>query len=123
MNLMSNHITIGTWNLCLGLPNKKDIVIDILDLNKVDICCLQETEISNGFPENILSCGGYKLELEINSSKKRAGIYLRNDLKYKRRNDFEKEDFHIVIVDVYTCIKICIIKYGHLKIISKFDKC
>ena len=50
---LSNHITIGIWNLCLGLPNKKDIVTGILDLNKVDICCLQETEIPNGFPEKI----------------------------------------------------------------------
>ena len=106
---MSNHITIGTWNLCLGLPNKKDIVIDILDLNKVDICCLQETEIPNGFPENILSCGGYKLELEINSSKKSAGIYIKSEMSYTRRHDLEIDDMHIVILDVLSDIQFRII--------------
>ena len=56
--------TIGTLNLCLGPPNKKDIVVDILLSNKVKICCLQEIEIQTGFPENVLNCGGYSIELE-----------------------------------------------------------
>ena len=77
---LSSVTYIGTWNVCLGLINKKDIVTGILDLNKVDICCLQETEIPNGFPENNLNCGGYKLELETNSSKKRAGIYIKSEM-------------------------------------------
>ena len=64
MDLMSEQLTIGTWNLCLGLPNKKDIVVDILLSNKVKICCLQETEIQTGFPDNVLNCGGYSIELE-----------------------------------------------------------
>ena len=81
------NLNIATMNLCLGLPNKKDSVIELLHRNNVNICCLQETEILNNFPEKLLDCGGYTLELELNSEKKRAGIYLRNDLKYKRRND------------------------------------
>ena len=68
---MSEQLTIGTWNLCLGLSNKKDIVVDILSTNSVKICCLQETEIQSNFPEKFLNCGGYTIELEMNSEKKR----------------------------------------------------
>ena len=96
---MLGSIKIGSLNLCLGLPNKRDMVVEMLKLNELSICCLQETEIPDNYPENIQNCGGFNLELEINGGKKRAGIYVRNDLKYTRRNDLEISDLHIVIVD------------------------
>ena len=73
--MMENNskLRIGTWNLCLGLPNKKDIVMDYLKLNKVNICCLQETEVPLNFPEHVLNTGDYNLELELNDVKKRVG--------------------------------------------------
>ena len=36
----------------------------------------------------------------MNSDKKRAGIYIRSDLKYVRRSDLENGDRHLVIIDV-----------------------
>ena len=45
---------IATWNLCLGLSNKKDTVCDYLAVNNITACCLQETEIPMNFPEDIL---------------------------------------------------------------------
>ena len=69
-------LKIGTWNLCLGLPNKKDNVTDILSAKQISVCCLQETEVPNGFPENSLNSGNYNLELELNDVKKRTGIYV-----------------------------------------------
>ena len=86
-NLMNSQLKFATWNVCLGLPNKKDIVTSYLKLNNVDICCLQETEIPINFPENILSTDEYNLELELNDNKKRAGIYVKNNIKYIRRED------------------------------------
>ena len=80
--------------------NKKDTVTDYLKINNIQLCCLQETEVLVGFPDNILNCGGYNIELEQNSVKKRVSIYLQKDLNYVRRFDLEKEDHHIVIVDV-----------------------
>ena len=80
--------------------------LHILHKNNIDVCVLQETEIPKNFPENVLSCGGFILELEQNTDKKRAGIYLRNGVKYTRRHDLEKEDYHILIVDVLTHVKI-----------------
>ena len=97
---MTNNYKLGTWNLCLGLSNKKDIVTSYLKLNNLDLCCLQETEIPNNFPENFLSTGGYNLELKLNDCKKRAGIYIRCDIKYKRRKDLEIKNHHLVIVDL-----------------------
>ena len=105
---MSN-VNIASLNLCLGLPNKKDILTELLRKNNVDICALQETEIPKNFPESVLSCGGFVLELEQNTDKKRVGIYLRNGVKYVRRNDLELENFHIIIVDVITHVKIRVI--------------
>ena len=62
---MSNNLKISTWNLCLGLPNKKDLLTNSLNFNQIDVCCLQETEVVKGFPEKILDCNGFKLELEL----------------------------------------------------------
>ena len=82
---MQKSLVFGTWNLCLGLANKKDMVIDILKIKNVNVCCLQQTEIPKDFPENFLYCGGYNLELEINDTKKMSGIYIKRDITYKRR--------------------------------------
>ena len=94
---MAGHLRIGTLNLCLGLQNKKAILINLLDSNSVDVCGLQETEIPMNFPENILNSGGYTIELESNNEKKRAGFYIRNDLSYIRRYDLERENTHLYL--------------------------
>ena len=63
-------VKIATWNLCLGLPNKKDSVLPELESEKNDVCWLQETEIDENYPTNILSSPSYELELERNTGKK-----------------------------------------------------
>ena len=82
-----SQMNIATWNLCLGLPNKKDLVCDYLVKNKINACCLQETEIPMNFPEDVLNCNDYVIELEQNTVKKRVGIYIHKDTKYVRRKD------------------------------------
>ena len=77
---MTSQLKLATWNLCLGLSNKKDIVTSYLKLHSVDVCCLQETEIPLNFPENILSTGGYNLELELNDNKKELESISRTTL-------------------------------------------
>ena len=100
------ELTIGSWNLCLGLPNKKDIVTQYLQENKIAICCLQETEVPVNYPENTLNCNGFVLELESNEEKKRAGIYILQGTNYKRRLDLEMKGHHIVIIDACMGINI-----------------
>ena len=75
--MMDNNIKIATWNLCLGLANKRDSVTRILNENKINICCLQETEVPMNYPESMLNTGNFTVELETNDLKKRAGIYLK----------------------------------------------
>ena len=67
---MMDTLKIGTWNLFLGLSNKKETVTRYLNACKIDVCCLQETEIPSGFPENTLNCDNYNVELENNTVKK-----------------------------------------------------
>ena len=50
---------IASWNVCLGLTTKKDIVSKQIVDNKIDICCIQEAEIQNGFSINNLTFKDY----------------------------------------------------------------
>ena len=45
------------------------MVVGMLKLNKLNICCLQEIEIPENYPETVLNFGGYNLELEKNNEK------------------------------------------------------
>ena len=95
-----NKSKIGTWNLCLGLANKKDLIKQTLTKNEIDICCLQETEIVKDYPENLLIFPGYSLELEKNDLKTRVGMYVSKTIRYKRRKDLEGLNNHLVIIDI-----------------------
>ena len=106
---MESNIKIATWNLCLGLVNKKDIVTEYLKSNDISVCCMQETEIPNNYPLNILNCNNYNLEIESSDAKRRTGIYLRANISYTRRRDLETNNLHIVIVDINVSTKIRII--------------
>ena len=68
-------------------------------LNEIEIyiSCVQETEVMNGFPERILDCNSYKIKLEKLNTKKRVGVYFKQNIEYVRRDDLEQNDLHIVI--------------------------
>ena len=95
-------IRIATWNLCLGLKNKKDYVIETMRNQKVDICCLQEIEIEKNFPLNNLTSREFKFEAEENDIKSRTGIFVRSNINYVRRNDLEGSNNGIIIIDFTT---------------------
>ena len=69
-------ITISTINLCLGLKNKKLLVKRLLEENKIDVLCMQETEIGNDLNTDQLMMAGYSFELEKNTLKTTAVICL-----------------------------------------------
>jgi exonuclease III len=93
-------IKIGTWNLCLGLGSKKDLVQRYIQENNLDVCCVQETEIDKNFNEELLTFPGYSLEVERNDVKRRVAIYVRNTMNYRRRAELEGTNRHLVIWDV-----------------------
>ena len=78
-------IQVATWNLCLGLKNKKDYVNDTLRREKIDICLLQEVEININYPLNILSAKDYNIEVEKNNIKARCAIVIGKGIEYERR--------------------------------------
>ena len=63
-------------NVCLGLANKKEIVSEIIKVNKIDICCLQEIDIQHNFNHEVLSFKGYNLLIEKNEVKSQIGMYI-----------------------------------------------
>ena len=91
---------IATLNLCLGLRSKKDEVKKLIDINNIDVLCLQETEIPVDFPVELLSFKGYNYESENNVVKSRCGMYISDKISYVRRSDLESVGTHVIIVDL-----------------------
>ena len=93
-------LKIATWNLCLGLFHKKDYVRTLLHENEIDLLTLQETELSPELQLENLQIKGYTIEVENNNKKRRVAIYVKNSITYKRRLDLERENLHVIILDV-----------------------
>ena len=77
--------------------------------NDFSICCLQETEIPQGFPQGILNCNDYTIEHEMNEEKIRTGIYIKKGINYTRRTDLELPNLHVVIIDCMTDVNFRVI--------------
>ena len=82
-----------------GSKEKKDQVIDILRSEKIDICCLQEADIENDYPKELLASKDFKIECEKNNQKARTVIYVKNNVKYVRRTDLEGIGNGMVVID------------------------
>lgn len=93
-------IKIATFNLCLGLLSKRDMLLDILEEKKLDVCCVQETEIAADVPIEIMSSRNYIFEGELNNAKKRVGIFIHRKIDYIRRFELEVPDHGLVIIDL-----------------------
>ena len=94
------ELKIATLNLCLGLKNKRlEVERLLMDIN-IKILCLQEVEVENNLDSKLLSLKDYQFELETNSIKSRTGIYIANDISYRRMFTLEGVDSNMVIIDV-----------------------
>ena len=99
----------ATWNVCLGLTNKKDLIINELRRLNISVCSLQEVEVRKDFPHNQLTAIDFKLEIEDNSVKARTAIYIKTGIEYKRRSDIEEPDLSIIVLDIDLDVKIRLI--------------
>ena len=93
-------IKIATWNLCLGLLNKKEYVYQTLNYENIDLCLFQEAEIEKDLNVNLLSSKNYCLEVECVSNKARCAVAIKNNLTYTRRTDLEDSDLGIMVIDI-----------------------
>ena len=97
---MLNELKLASWNLCLGLANKKDLIAHTLNQEIIDICALQECEVSHLIDEKNLAIKNYRLELKGNDVKRRSGFYIKNLIDYVRRKDLESKNVHLLTIDV-----------------------
>jgi len=94
----SAKIKICTFNVCLGLRCKFNSIKEFINENKIDILCLQETEID--LEENLSNyeISGYVMEYEKTqeNQKIRTLMYVKANLNHKRRHDLEREESHVI---------------------------
>ena len=102
-------IKIATWNLCLGLSNKKDYVYETLNSDNIDICLFQEVEIDKNIDIKNLTSKNYRLEVETITQKARCAVALKNDVAFVRRNDLEDIDLSMIVIDINNTVKYRII--------------
>lgn len=91
---------VASWNLCLGLRNKRDYVSRVIEDEKIDVCCLQEADIDKEYPNEILSIKDYSLDVDKNDVKARVAIYTKNTIPKKRRTDLEGSNSNIIVIDL-----------------------
>ena len=96
----NTEVKVASLNLCLGLKNKKVDVEMILQNKNIDIICLQEVEVENNLDQSLLKIKNYQFELEKNSLKARTGVYINNEVRYKRMSHLEGVDSHILVIDL-----------------------
>ena len=100
---------ISTWNLCLGLPNKKNIVKNYILGESIDICCMQEVDIPRDYPNELLSFPGYNIEVETNETKSRVATYIKDNIKYIVNKNLEGTNSNLQIIDIDQTPKLRII--------------
>ena len=91
-------IKIATLNVCLGLTNKKDLISDILNVNKIDILCIQESEIEN-INVSFLGIKNYVLEISNCTPKSRTCVYIKENIPYKRLVFDNADNVEILAID------------------------
>ena len=59
---MTQQTKIATLNLCLGLKNKKEEIKRMVEDNKINILCVQETEVIKNYPIELLTFRNFNYE-------------------------------------------------------------
>ena len=90
-------------------PSKKNIVRNLILDEKIDVLCLQETEIEINLDHNLMSFPGYNYENENSPYRRRVGCYVNSNLKYVRRIDLEGNGLHLIIFDIKTVVDLRVI--------------
>ena len=93
-------IKLASWNVCLGLKNKKETVYEEIKGRNIDICLLQEVEILKDYDKDLLTSKDYNIEVEMNETKARSAIIIKDNIEYERRPDLEEMNLGIIIIDL-----------------------
>ena len=82
------------------MMNKKDIIKRTVQEMDIDICCMQEVDIPNDFPNELMSFQNYQIEVENNNRKARVAILLKSTVKYVRRANLEGSNSNLLVIDI-----------------------
>ena len=83
--------------------NKKDTIEYILQQQQPDLLTIQDININKEDDMNLILIPGYKLELDqmIDTyGRARAGIYIKETIRYIRRKDLEYKDEAVVWIQL-----------------------
>ena len=94
------EIKVATLNLCLGLQNKKNLIKETILNEKINLLCMQESEINKNLDHSLLSFPGFNIETENNTSVSRVAVYVDTRINYVRRGDLEGFDSNLMVMDL-----------------------
>ena len=96
----ASDLTILHQNVC-GLASKKDILEDFILEKNVKIFIVTETHLQSATPTSLVDIWGYTFERNGHKSKwGGAGIYIKENIEYIRRNDLNDENVEAVWIEI-----------------------
>ena len=95
-------LKIASWNCCLGLKTKIDVVTTILKDYSLDVLYIQEAEIEEDDDLKQCHIQGFNLETSptYKSIKSRSCCYVRTRLKYSRLSQYEKPTIELIVLKI-----------------------
>ena len=85
-----NFLKMGSLNICGGLFDKEELIIETIHRNNIDIMCLSEAQIHNYYPTKPFTIKGFKTYLPLEREKSttvRLICLVKEDLEVKLRED------------------------------------
>ena len=82
------------------MKNKKDYIYDVIRENNLDICLLQEVEITEKYGTNLPTHREFRIKVKTNCVKARTIIIIKGSVLYERQKTLEQEDSGTVIIDL-----------------------
>jgi len=77
------NLKIATWNICLGMFHKIQIIKNIIYSENLDLLLLNETELTENHDQQFLKITGYDLITPMNRTTTRIAGYIKSNLDYE----------------------------------------
>ena len=102
-NQLKNHqkrvhekksLTIGSLNICRGLFNKEELLVNTINEKNCDICSVSEVDLEDFDEKKPFSIKGYNTYFPLTrtgTSKKRLICFVKNYIEVKQRDDLMSE--------------------------------
>jgi len=92
-------IRIGSWNVCLGMFHKINLIKHHINRDNLDILLINEAEINVNHDHRLLSIKGYDLITPNGRQSTRIAAYVKSNLSYTVNNSDNKNDSISITID------------------------